>query len=389
MKHYDVVVVGLGAMGSAALYQVSGQTKNVLGIDQFSLGHHLGSSGGETRITRVANGEGELYTSLVLRANQLWREIESKTGESLLLQNGALIMATQDARGDDFHGRPDFFAQTIATAQKNHIKHDVLAAADIQKRFPQFTLAGTETGYYEYDAGYLWADACLRAQLNLAKNNGATIHTEEKVLQVTSNGQGAVVTTNRATYAAERVIMSPGPWIQQLMGAGYKDIFKVYRQTCFWWNIQNNATSFSPQNFPTFIWIDKNDVCYGFPAVGGTERGIKMGFDYTSTATNPDAINRRIDNAEKQAAYQKCVAKRFADIGDTCLQSLVCMLTFTSDAQFIIDTLPDYPQIVVASPCSGGGVKHSAAVGQLLAELAIGRKTFVDITEFSLGRFKG
>ena len=387
MKHYDVIVVGLGAMGSAALYQLSKKTTNVLGIDMYDPPHSFGSSFGGTRMTRTANGEGEAYTKLALRANEIWKELEAVTGASLLHQNGGLIIREETSEEESFHGKSDFFGRTVEMAKKYNIRHDILNASDIHARFPQFTLTGTETAYYEYDAGYLAVEACLDTQLGLAKKQGATVHTYEKVESVVPSGDGAIVTTNKATYTADKVVVSPGPWIASLLGDEYKDIFKVYRQVTHWWDIDDNRSSFLPQDFPVSIMLRGAETCYAFPAVDGSAGGVRMGFDNLESPTDPDVIDRSISQNDVQMAYEMCVSRYFSDVSSRCLRSSVCMLTFTSDANFIVDTLPDHPQIVVASPCSGGGFKHSAAIGEILAELSLTGKAFMPIEEFSLKRF--
>ncbi len=386
MKHYDVIVVGLGAMGSAALYQLSKQTGNVLGIDQFDPPHSFGSSLGETRLTRTANGEGDVYTQLAMRANEIWTELEAETGARLVVRNGVLIIHEPTREEVSFHGKTDFFNQTIDMARKYDIKHEVLTADDISSRFPQFTLTGTETAYYEPDAGYLMVDACLKTQLDLAKKRGATVHTGERVENVLPDGEGAIVVTNKGTYTADKVIMSPGPWIASLLDDTYKNMFKVHRQVTCWWDVDAAKSSFTPQAFPMFIWQRGAETCYGTPVIDGMTDGVKMSMDNLSALTDPDAIDRVVSQDEIRDIYQKCIAKRFTDVSDHCLKASVCMLTFTDDANFVIDSLPGYPQIIVASPCSGGGFKHSAAIGQILAELSLTGKTSLDIEPFSLKR---
>ena len=389
MKHYDIITVGLGAMGSATLYQLSKRTKNVLGIDQFSPPHNMGSSSGETRITRLANGEGAAYIPLVFRSNEIWKELEKETGESLLVQNGGLILATEDVKQNIFHGKKDFLAQTIEIAKKHNIKHDVLTSEEIRKKFPQFNLFGSETGYYEYEAGFLRPENCIKAQLSLAQGNGAEINTNEKVLFILpmENGEGVTIKTNKDTYTAKKAIVSPGPWIQNFVEDKYKNLFRVYRQVLYWWDSKNHDKTFLPENFPIFIWLFGKAGYYGFPASHGVKSGVKIGFDYIKNTTNPDAIDRKVTENETKEAYRKYIADRFLGLTDTCIKAATCMITFTSDADFIIDTLPEYPQIIVASPCSGGGFKHSAAIGETLAEMAIDGKTSIPMQAFSFNRF--
>ncbi len=179
----DIVVVGLGAVGSAALYQAAKLGTRAVGIDRFHPPHDLGSSHGETRITREAIGEGQDYVPLVLRSHQIWEELEAASGRTLLTRNGALILQSSHIVGDH-HGSASFLADTIAAAEAYGIAHQVLRTSEIETRFPQFQAANDEVAYYEPGAGFLRPEACVETQLDLAKDMGAEIHTGEAVLKV-------------------------------------------------------------------------------------------------------------------------------------------------------------------------------------------------------------
>src|SRR5271157_649347 len=203
-KAADVLVVGLGAMGSAALYQLSRLGAHATGIDRFDPPHDRGSSHGETRITREAIGEGRDFVPLVLRSNQIWEELEAATGRSLLTRNGALILASESISGNH-HGSTSFVQDTISTAREFGIAHEVLDADEIHRRYPQFKLSGDEVGYFESGAGFLRPEACVETQLNLARQLGAKVFTSEIVLDFHQEVHGTVeVRTNRNTYSAAR-----------------------------------------------------------------------------------------------------------------------------------------------------------------------------------------
>ncbi|MDH3445695.1 MAG: FAD-dependent oxidoreductase, partial [Deltaproteobacteria bacterium] len=179
---FDTMVLGLGAMGSAALYQLAKRGHRVIGIDQFSPPHKYGSSHGETRIIRQAIGEGEEYIPLALRSYQLWREIEREAGATLLVITGGLILEAQQSNAM-MHGRRGFLARASQSAKRFAIRHEILETHDIRKRFPQFAVTN-ELGYFEHETGYLRPESCIHAQLDLARKYGAAIQTNEKVLSV-------------------------------------------------------------------------------------------------------------------------------------------------------------------------------------------------------------
>ena len=192
---FDAIVLGLGAMGSAAIYQLAKRGKTVLGIDQFSPPHHYGSTHGESRIIRQAIGEGEHYVPLALRSYQLFREIEKEMGKELLTITGGLTLESRQSEAV-MHGRQNFLDQAISCAQKFNIRHDILEPQDIKKRYPQFAVTN-ERGYFEYDTGFLRPELCVEAQLRLAQNYGATLQTDEKVISLISRGNSEVTVPNQ------------------------------------------------------------------------------------------------------------------------------------------------------------------------------------------------
>ncbi len=387
---FDTIVLGLGATGSATVYQLAKRGNHVLGIDQFSPPHSFGSSHGDTRITRQAIGEGEQYTPLSLRSYDIWQAIEQETGKKLLEKNGGLIISSK-AKTAITHV-PQFFENTIAAAQKFHIDYKLLNATDIRAQFPPFNIKDDEVGYYEYNAGFLYPEKCISAQLSLAKKYGATIHENEKVLHFSEKNGVVYVTTNRDEYEAKKLIISAGPWLPMLLEKEYSPIFKISRQILFWFglkNIKNDAADFRPEKFPIFIWElqTKKQAVYGFPLIGEKNSGVKIASEQFETTTTPETINREVSQEEINAMYENFVAPHFPALSNHCIKTATCLYTTTPDFHFVIDTHPKYSSIILASPCSGHGFKHSAAVGEALAQLVMDGKSEIDMNPFKLSRF--
>jgi sarcosine oxidase len=385
---FDTIVFGLGAMGSATVYQLAKRGRKVLGVDQYSSPHHYGSTHGESRIIRKAIGEGEEYMSLVLRSYELWREIERETEQELLTTTGGLILETQQSEAV-MHGRRNFLDQTISCANKFNIRHEILEPQDIKQRFPQFAVTN-ERGYFEYDAGYLRPESCIEAQLRLAEKYGATIQMNEKVISVTPKGNsGVTVKTDRAIYQTEKLVVSAGPWLTQFLSPEYAQFFKVYRQVMYWFGIKDDfGPTFTLGSFPVFIWIFAKGGdfgFYGFPTLDG--KTIKMASEQYTVETTPDNVNRAVSEEEKQTMYGKYIRDRLPGLSNKCGATVSCLYTTTPDANFVIDFLPGNDQIIVASPCSGHGFKHSAAIGEVISELILAGKSKIDISHFSLKRF--
>ncbi len=387
----DILVVGLGAVGSAALYQVAKLGARVIGIDRFYPPHDLGSSHGETRITRQAIGEGREYVPLVLRSKQIWEELESATGRNLLTRNGALILQSPHTVGDH-HGSTSFLGDTICAAEEHNIAHEVLSTAEIGKRFPQFRLEQEEIGYFEPGAGFLRPEACIETQLALAGKLGAEIHTGETVTKVDALTSAVEIATDRDTYSVGHVILTAGPWIGKLLPAVIAQHLLVYRQVMTWFAPAGNQERYTPQSFPVFIWITGNrpsDMFYGFPAIDGSDGGIKTATERYDVAIDPDQVERSVQAGEIQSLYENYISSRLPDLSPHCVRSATCLYTVAPQARFIIDAADEHGHILFASACSGHGFKHSAAVGEALARRALRLPDVVNVEAFGANRLPG
>jgi sarcosine oxidase len=385
---FESIVIGLGAMGSAATYQLAKAGNKVLGIDQFTPPHTQGSSHGDTRITRQAIGEGSEYVPLVLRSYEIWDELEKATGKRLLTVTGGLILTS--AEQSRLHGS-NFFDQTVASAEKYHIAHRLLATNQIRTEFPQFKLHGNEKGYFEAKAGYLRPELCIDTQLKLAQQYGAKLATNERVISFTASKSGGTVLVKTETneYAAEKAIITAGSWVAQLLGKTLGQYFTVYRQVLYWFAVDGAISQFEAPHFPVWIWefgMTDEDAMYGFPAIDGQSGGVKLASEQYALPTNPDNVSRQVAGQEIKDMYQRYVEPHLVGLNSNCVKAAACLYTVTPDRRFVIDTHPDFPQVIIASPCSGHGFKHSAAIGEVLAQLATRGKSDIDISPFSFER---
>jgi len=325
---------------------------------------------------------------LALRSYELWREIEKTTGKELLTITGGLTLESQNSEAA-LHGRPDFLDQAIRCARKFNIRHEILETADIRKRYSQFAVTD-ERAYFEYETGFLRPELCIEAQLHLARKHGAIVQTDETVVSVEARGvSGVTVKTSRGVYSAEKVIITAGPWITHFLPA-YADLFKVYRQVMYWFDIREDCRStFAPPGFPIFIWIFGKGGefgFYGFPSLDG--KTIKVATEQFTAITDPDHLQSAVRMEEEQSMYRDYVQDRLPGISDRCATAASCLYTTTPDSNFIVDVHRDNDRIIIASPCSGHGFKHSAAIGEALAEQVIDGRSQIDISSFSMKRFK-
>jgi sarcosine oxidase len=387
---YNVIVIGLGAMGSAAVYQLSKHDVKVLGIDQFSPPHDFGSTHGETRITRKAIGEGAEFVPLTLRTYEIFEELEAKTNVDLLTKTGGLIIAKQNSK-TELHGNQSFLKETISTAEKFNVKHQILSPSESAKRFPQFNLDIDNEVYFEDEMGFLRPENCVRLQLDLAEKQGAKIQLNEKVLEIKTLPDSVEVITDKGKYLAEKIIISAGAWIKHLVGEEWQDLFQIYRQVLYWFDVSEHYENFKIGNFPVFIWEFgrwENDYIYGFPAIEGKNGGFKVATETYFETTDPDNVNREVSQKEIDEIYEKYLENHLLCVSRKTVKTATCLYTVLPKAKFLIDYLPENKRIIVASPCSGHGFKHSAAIGEILSELIIVGKSKIDISAFSLEKFQ-
>lgn len=388
----DVLVVGLGAMGAATLTQLAARGVSVVGIDQFSPPHAFGSTHGETRITREAVGEGADFVPLVRRSHQIWREIETRTGQSLFDACGGLILSRR-GEASHMHGESDFFGTTVNLARQFNIPHDVLDAPTVRARFPQFQLIGDECAYFEPGAGYLKPEACIDAELGLAERDGATIERNARVHSITRVGGTTCVSTDRGDYFPGNIVLALGAWLPQWLArdgalAAFPT-FEATRQVLHWFNPER-AEDYAPSRFPIFIWHwggGPADVFYGFPDIG---TGVKLATEQSNQVTTPETVSREVSQSEQAEFHTRHVASRLADLPLSNARAKTCLYTSTKNARFTIDWLQtpdggrDPRNIVLVSACSGHGFKHSAAIGEGVARMIVERSTPPTLKPFSL-----
>ena len=378
---FDVAIVGLGAMGASAAFQLARRGAHVLGIDRYAPPHAHGSTHGGSRITRKAIGEGDAYVPMALRSYELFRELESLTGERLLVETGGLWISS-DRRRATTHVE-NFFENTLAAARRHGITHEVLDPDAVRQRFPQFSIRDNEVAYFEPEAGYLRPEACVAAQLALAARHGARLQTGERVLRIEERAQGVAVHTDRGNYLAARVIVAAGAWLREFVPLGLGTRFTVTRQVQYWFAI-HEAERFRAPRFPVFLWElqEASHVIYGFPTFDGatlkvaTEEythEVALGEEHAVPAASPGEMARM---------HLDLVAPYLPGVGPQCVRAATCLYTATPDFQFVIDKLPGHERVLLASPCSGHGFKHSPAIGEALAQVTLGQSPTLDLSPF-------
>lgn len=383
---FDVAIIGLGAMGSAALYQLARRGAKVAGVDRFHPPHIHGSTHGQTRITRRGIGEGEVYVPLAARSHEIWRQLEAETGADLLHEVGSIIVSEHD---DDVvrPGRTGFIRRSIAAARRYGIAHEILSADDIRRRYPHMTPTESEIGYYEPGGGYLIPENCVAAQLSRARTLGATTLLGTEVLKLDATPDGVTLHLSDGTKVlAAQAIVSAGPWAPGLLGAPFDTVLKPTRQVMQWFALTPEAPS-SWTGSPVFMWPhgDSEDgFFYGFPSLDG--RSIKTADEFYGAASDPDRIERQVSPADSQRMFDTHIKGRFSGVTTDVVNTATCIYTATADSMFLIDRHPDHDNVLVVSPCSGHGFKHSAAIGESVAQWVLDGQSLIDLSSFNLAR---
>lgn len=383
MTRVDVAVVGLGAVGSAALHYLAAGGASVIGLDRFAPPHDRGSSHGGSRITRHGIGEGTAYTPLAQRSHTLWRALEALSGESLLTACGLLVLAPT-ATG----GRGAAFLDTTGeTAVRHGIEHAWLDGAAIADRFPHFLGTDGHRGYFEPGAGRLHPERCIAAQLQAARARGAEVRYGCTVRALDQRGDAVRVDTDTGAVTASEVLVAAGAWNGRVLGAPFDRLLKPERQVQHWFALTDDAPP-SWGDGPAFIRAhgDGAAFSYGFAPVDSA-RTVKLGSHNEGPASDPDTGLTPATAAEGDAVHTAFVADHLAGVRAGAVRSEPCFYTMTPDGHFIVDHAPGAPRIRVVSACSGHGFKHAAALGEAMAASLLGRTPEVDLAPFALSRF--
>jgi sarcosine oxidase len=382
----DCIVVGLGAAGSATAWQLAARGQRVLGFDAYAPPHDRGSSHGSLRITREAIGEGDAYVPLVRRSNELWRTLEREQGVPLLQVTGGLWISSPQRQAETHVA--NFFDNTVAAARRFGVDHEMLDAAAVRACFPQFAIRDNELAYHEPGAGYLRPEACVSAMLAAAASRGAELHLDERVTAFHEEADGVALSTERGTYRAARLVLCAGPWIRELVEPRIAALFTVTPQVQYWFEVDGEARAFEPGRCPVWIWElqERRNVIYGFPAADGAAAGVKIATEQYAETTSPARMPREVPAEQARAMYRDLVAPYLRGVGPRCLRAQPCLYTATSDFHFVIDGLPGTSRVVLVSACSGHGFKHSAAVGEMAAELVTGTPGRLRADGFRLAR---
>lgn len=374
----DVVVVGLGIMGTATAMTLARRGQRVVGIERFRIGHDHGSSHGDTRIIRLGYFEHPSYVPLLRSAYRLWREIERETGTQLMRVTGIAEIGPPDS---------EIIRGTLRASREHDLPHTVLDAQSAMQRLPAFQLPRDYVAVLQPDGGYLFAERALSAFAQRAKDSGADLRTGEAVIDIVPRADGVTIKTDRGSIDAGSVVVTPGAWFHALLDRflpGFREPLKVQRQVLAWFEATDPGL-FTPARFPVFILASEFGNHYGIPPHDiAPYRGLlKIAkHDFDGPRINPDGYDRTV-GAEDEEAIRIVLRKHVPAANGRLAATKTCLYTTTADKDFLIDRVPGCPQIIFASPCSGHGFKFAPVIGEILADLVTNDKRSL---QFGLAR---
>lgn len=359
---HDVIVLGLGGMGSSSVFHLAQKSVSVLGIEQFEIAHAKGSSHGESRLIRKAYFEHPNYVPLLERSYLLWGELSKASGKKLLHQTGLVIYGPEKG-GKVLPG-------VRSAANLHGLKIEEYSAGECEKRFPKLKVPEGFVGIYEPTGGYLELENSISAYCELAKKNGASLHFNEKVTAWKKEKNTIRVTTDKNEYLTKKLVITAGPWSQEILGdIGVK--LTVKRVPMFWFPTTSGFAE--KEGMPSFAYDLPWGFIYGFPNIAG--QGVKISPHLPgSTVTDPYKIDREVQKEELDPVTQ-CINKYLPGVDPTPTKSVVCMYTMSPDSHFIIDQHPSCEGVYLAAGFSGHGYKFASVIGEVMSDLSTTGKT--------------
>jgi sarcosine oxidase len=354
MAAWDVIVVGLGAMGSAALYQLSRRGLRVLGLEAFEPGHRLGSYHGESRVIRLAYFEHPSYVPLLRRAYTLWSELEHDSGRDLLTLTGGLMLGLPDS---------ELVSGARASAELHSLDYELFTSEEVRYRYPAFTPSADEVALWEPQSGYLRPERCIETFVDLARRHGAETRYSEPVRAWSADANGVELRTPGDTHRAQSVVFACGARMSSVLGDNIPPV-AAERAVLFW------LQAFQPELFdsmPIYLWdTPDGETFYGFPHVGLP--GAKVAMHHTGEFCDPESVDRSV-TVQDESRLRSAIGSRLPALNGPVLDSVVCLYENSPDRHFMIDCLPDRPNVVYAAGFSGHGFKFASVVGEILADL--------------------
>lgn len=375
----EFIIVGCGAMGSAAAYHLAQAGRSVLAFEQFEIGHERGASHGESRIIRLSYDH-PTYIKMARQSYDLWAHLEQESGEKLLFKTGMIDI-----------GKPDHSALNacLKNMRQENVDYQLLSAEEIRQSYPQLRVQNEVIGVLQKDAGILSPRQCVPLLAKLARERGAQIVERAEILAIAAEAQCVLVETTAGRFRGRRIIVTGGPWSAVLLARLGVHLPITVTEESYIFVRPHNLEAFSPDKLPIFACYGETahgpDLeFYGFPVFG--RPGVKVARHHAGPKTTADQRSFVV-SAETMDILRKYIRRLIPEADGELLHAMTCLYATTPDRHFIIDTLPEHKNIVLAAGFSGHGFKFAILIGKILADLAM-EKRVPAVELFKLARFK-
>ncbi len=371
----DVAVVGLGAMGTAALWRLASRGASVVGFERFAPGHMLGSSHGATRIFRTAYFEDTQYVPLLLAALEWWRRLELESRRELLTQIGGLMIGPPEGA---------LITGALRSVHEHRLPHRVLQRSAMARQYPQHKLAAGDVAILDELAGVLFPEDSIAAAHALAKDRGAVVHSGAAVERIEPASTHVGIAVGSDSFRVRHAVVCAGPWVPDLISIPGCE-FAIERQVMSWFR-GSSPDLFAPSRFPVFVReLADGRIGFGIPDMG--DGLVKVGIHHgDGEIVRPDSTDRSVHPRDYETT-ESFVGSNIDGLLPSVAKATVCLYTNSPDSHFVVGPVPGVPNVTVVSPCSGHGFKFAPVIGEIAADLALRDGTDYEIDMFSPGRF--
>ena len=359
MTDGKLAVIGLGTIGSMALWQASRLSDSVVGFEAQVPAHGRSAVGGDTRLFRMLNLNPGFYP-ILQRSQRLWAELEEESGQDILLRCGGLYIGTENGA---------YIPQLLESARATGAAHEILSREQTAERYPQHNLRPDDVAVFDPDGGALRTDRAVTAAVSAAQANGATVLNNTPVDGIRETEDGVVVTSGEKSWTFENVIVASGGWSRKLMPESLQAHTQPNRVFLTWF-VAKDPALFSPERFPIFVRLSGDRSMYGAPAVDGVTVKATLNFR-PSPIENPDAVPRELTPAEI-AETTETVSEFFPGLYPNIVRSDAFPDLFTTDRNPLLGRLGAGSRIYCATGFSGGGFKMATGYGEIAAREALG-----------------
>ena len=374
MTDGKLAVIGLGAIGSMALWQASRLTDSVVGFEAQTPAHGRSAVGGDTRLFRRLHLDPR-FDPLLQQSERLWAELEADTGQDILIRCGGLYIGTENG---------GYIQQLLESARATGTSHELLSRDQMAERYPQHNLREDDVAVFDPNGGALRTDRSVTAAIAAAQANGATVHNNTPIDGIRETADGVIVTSGDQSWTFENVIVCSGGWSRKLLPEPLVAQAQPYRVFLTWF-VAKEPSLFSPERFPVFVRLSGDRSMYGAPAVDGVT--VKATLDMRPTpAERPGAVAREL-TSEEIAETMETVSEFFPGLYPNIVRSDAFPDLFTSDRKPILGKISPDGRVYCATGFSGGGFKMATGYGQIAAQEALGKEDYDNLDFLRPQRF--